>query len=115
MKFRTWLIAGAFVGLWLAALPASSAEIDGKKVFLDQKCNMCHAVTSADIEQTGKVKAPDLAGAAAKHDAATLTKFLRKQEMIKNKKHIKPFTGTDDELAALVAWLQKQDQSDKKK
>jgi hypothetical protein len=27
---------------------------------------------------------------------------------VNGKKHIKPFTGTDEEMGALVAWLQQQ-------
>jgi mono/diheme cytochrome c family protein len=89
------------------AAPAAST-LDGKKIFLDQKCNLCHAVSSAGIEPTGKIKAPDLAGLAAKEDAAWLGKFLRKEADHKGKKHLKPFTGSDEELGALIAWLQKQ-------
>jgi mono/diheme cytochrome c family protein len=94
----------------LVALGASAnaATLDGKKIFQDQKCDMCHAVSSAGITPTGKIKAPDLTEVAAKEDAAFLTKFLRKQADKNGKKHIKAFTGSDEELGALVAWLQKQ-------
>ena len=87
---------------------AGAATPDGKQIFLDQKCNMCHTVSSAGITPTSKIKAPDLAGLASKEDAAWLTKFLKKEADKKGKKHIKPFTGSDEELGALVAWLQKQ-------
>jgi cytochrome c2 len=92
-------------------MPATlfAADLDGKKIFLDQKCNMCHAVSSASIEPTGKIKAPDLTGLASKEDPKLLTSFLKKEADIHGKKHIKPFTGTDEELAAVIAWLQKQD------
>lgn len=85
-----------------------AATPDGKKVFLDQKCNMCHAVSSAGIEPTGKIKAPDLAGLASKEDAAWLGKFLRKDADKNGKKHLKAFTGSDEDLKAVIAWLQKQ-------
>jgi len=93
----------------LLPLPAVAADLDGKKIFVDQKCNMCHAVSSAGIEATGKIKAPDLTGLASKLDAKTLTGFLKKETEINGKKHIKPFTGTPEEMAAVVAWLQTQD------
>jgi len=96
----------AFVPAVFAAEPAKT--LDGKAIFQAQKCDMCHAVSSADIKPTGKIKAPDLTGAPSKHDATVLAKFLRKEEAIKGKKHIKPFTGSDEELGALIAWLQKQ-------
>lgn len=91
---------------------AAAAELDGKKIFLAQKCNLCHGVSSAGIEATvksEKLKGPDLAGLAAKQDARLLTDFLHKKAAINGKKHSKEFTGSDAELAAVVAWLQKQE------
>jgi mono/diheme cytochrome c family protein len=108
------LLPFALVALVPTAHAAEPAKLDGKAIFQAQKCDMCHAVSSAGIQATGKIKAPDLAGAAAKRDAATLAKFLRKQEVLEGKKHVKPFTGSDEELTALVAWLQKQNSPDKK-
>jgi mono/diheme cytochrome c family protein len=92
------------------AVPGTRAaeQLDGKAVFTAQKCETCHAVSSAGIKATGKVKAPDLAGTAAKHDATLLASFLRKKADVNGKKHIKPFTGTDEEMGALIAWLQQQ-------
>lgn len=88
-----------------AAAPAK----DGKQIFLAQKCNVCHSVSSAGIEKTMKsMTAPDLTDLAAKQDAATLTKYLHKQVEINGKKHGKTFTGSDEDLAAVVSWLQQQ-------
>jgi mono/diheme cytochrome c family protein len=94
--------------------PASGAAApakDGKQLFLDQKCNLCHSVSSAGIERTmksEKMAGPDLTNLAAKQDAATLTKYLHKQVEINGKKHGKTFTGSDEDLAAVVSWLQQQ-------
>jgi len=77
----------------VAAPSLSAATPDGKQVFLDQKCNMCHAVSSAGITPTSKIKAPDLAGLASKEDPAFLTKFLKKEADKNGKKHLKNFTG----------------------
>jgi mono/diheme cytochrome c family protein len=104
-------IGGALILATFVALGASAnaATPDGKEIFLGQKCNMCHAVSSAGITPTGKIKAPDLTGLAAKEDPAWVGKFLKKEAADKKgKKHIKPFTGSAEELSALVAWLQKQ-------
>ena len=93
----------------LLALGATANAADGKEIFLGQKCNMCHAVSSAGITPTGKIKAPDLTGLAAKEDPAWLGKFLKKEAADKKgKKHIKPFTGSAEDLTTLVDWLQKQ-------
>ena len=88
---------------------AGQAKLDGKAIFLAQKCNMCHSVPTAGIEKTmksEKMAGPDLVN--LKEDAATLTKYIRKEAAINGKKHTKAFTGSDEELGALVAWLQAQ-------
>ena len=94
-----------------ASLPLSARaaeQLDGKKIFLAQKCETCHAVSSADIKMTGKIKGPDLTGTAAKRDATLLSGYLRRNADLNGKKHVKPFTGSDEEMGALIAWLQKQ-------
>jgi mono/diheme cytochrome c family protein len=116
MNVRSTLasLAGLAVAAAFAAAPSPSPaqttkKLDGKQIFLAQKCETCHTVSSAQIKATGKIKAPDLAGAAAKHDAAWLGKYLRKQEKSKaGKAHMKAFTGSDEEMGALIAWLQDQ-------
>jgi mono/diheme cytochrome c family protein len=115
MNVRSTLatLAGLAVAAALAAAPPSTAQttkqLDGKQIFLAQKCETCHSVSSAQIKPTGKVKAPDLTGLAEKQDAAWLAKYLRKQEKTKaGKTHIKAFTGSDEEMGALISWLQKQ-------
>ncbi len=102
-------------GLLTTAAPAAETgkTPDGKAIFLAQKCNTCHAVSSAAIEPAGKIKAPDLTDKAAKTDAAELGKYLRKEVPIRDKKHVKAFTGSDEELGALIAWLQKQNPQEK--
>src|SRR5262245_16653802 len=105
---RTLSLVAATLVVGVLGARADAADLDGKKIFTDQKCNMCHAVSSAGITPTGKIKAPDLAGLASKEDPAVLSKFLKKEGDLRGKKHIKPFTGSAEELSALVAWLQKQ-------
>jgi mono/diheme cytochrome c family protein len=93
----------------LAAAPP--AKLDGKQIFLAQKCNLCHSVSSAGIERTvksEKVAGPDLTNTAAREDAGKLAKFLRKEGEVNGKKHGKAFTGSDEELGALITWLQAQ-------
>jgi len=94
-----------------AATPAAAqgAKLDGKAIFLAQKCNLCHSVSTAGIEATTKsekMKGPDLVN--IKHDAKLLNGFLRKTADVKGKKHMKAFTGSDEEMGALIAWLQAQ-------
>ncbi len=93
-----------------ALSPAQTAKtLDGKQIFLGQKCDTCHTVSSAQIKAKGKVNAPDLTGLAGTLDASWLGKYLRKQEKTKaGKGHLKAFTGSDEEIGALIAWLQDQ-------
>jgi mono/diheme cytochrome c family protein len=111
MTVSRFLCAAFVVGLAHGS-PAGAQEarkvLDGKQVFLDQKCNMCHGVSAAGITATSKIKAADLTDVAAKLDAAWLGKYLRKQADSKGKQHTKAFTGSDEELGAMIAWLQKQ-------
>ena len=85
--------------------------LDGKQIFLAQKCNLCHSVSPAGIEATtksDKMKGPDLVG-LSKKDAKLLNGYLRKTADMNGKKHVKQFTGSDEEIGALIAWLQKQE------
>jgi mono/diheme cytochrome c family protein len=105
------LLAILYSGAGIPAAEAQAKTLDGKAIFLAQKCNMCHMVSSAGIEATTKsekMKGPDITDNAAKEDAAVLIKFLRKQGDLNGKKHTKAFTGSDEELGALIAWMQKQ-------
>lgn len=103
------LLAASYSGPAAAEAPK---VLDGKQIFLAQKCNLCHSISSAGIQATvksEKMKGPDLAGVTPKKDATLLNNYLRKKAEINGKKHGKEFTGTDEEIGALIAWLQKQE------
>ena len=87
----------------------TTGELDGKTLFLANKCDMCHSVPSLSIEAKVKVetmKGPDITKAAARFEPDDLAKFIRKQGQLEGNDHKKEFKGTDEELAAMVAWLQ---------
>jgi mono/diheme cytochrome c family protein len=105
-------LATFYSGPAVAAAAEGPKVLDGKQIFLAQKCSLCHDVSSSDIKATTKsekMKGPDLTGAASKRDARLLNDYLRKKAEINGKKHGKEFTGSDEEIGALIAWLQKQD------
>lgn len=98
------LIAGLAIG-------APASALDGKEVFLAQKCDTCHAVSTAGIAATTKsekMKGPDLVGVIQAHEPTWISDFLHKKVDKDGKKHAKEFKGTDEELAAIVAWLETQ-------
>ncbi len=89
----------------------TTGELDGKAIFLASKCNMCHSVPSVGIEakvKSEKMKGPDISNATARFDADQLAKYMRKQLPLEGKDHKKEFKGTDEELEAIVGWLQQQ-------
>jgi cytochrome c5 len=94
-------------------LPAADGSMDGKAIFLAQKCDLCHSVSTAGIEAKSKaMHAPDLVGVVtAEHDAAWIGKFLHKEADLDGKKHGKAFTGSDEELKTLISWLAEQKKS----
>jgi mono/diheme cytochrome c family protein len=95
--------------LYSGPAAGQAAKLDGKAIFLAQKCNVCHSVPTQGIVRTmksEKMAGPDLVN--VKEDAAFLGKFLRKQADLHGKKHGKAFTGSDEELGALIAWIQAQ-------
>jgi cytochrome c551/c552 len=94
----------------LATLYASAGSAatgpDGKAIFLAQKCNMCHSVSTAGIEATTKsatMKGPDLVN--IKLDAAATAKFLHKETEMNGKKHPKDLKLPDADRKALIDWV----------
>jgi cytochrome c2 len=84
---------------------------DGKQVFEDEKCNLCHSVSTAGIEaktKSEKLKGPDLVNLADSYEAKWIVKYVKKEADLDGKTHKKPFKGTDEELQALVDWLLEQ-------
>lgn len=89
----------------------------GQKVFTEAKCQMCHTVYSAGIgeppaedakeekEEDAAAGPPDLSMAGAGRTAEWISLFLQKKEMLNDKKHMKSFEGSDEDLAGLVDWL----------
>lgn len=96
----------------LAILAATSAvglgqDAAGKKLFLDSKCNGCHAVASQDIEAVREnSKAPDMSDAGTMiPNAEWAKKFVMREEEKDGKKHMRPWKGSEKDLEQIVAWL----------
>ncbi|HEY7161159.1 MAG TPA: c-type cytochrome [Acidobacteriota bacterium] len=85
----------------------SKTSDPGKKAFIDNKCNMCHAVSEQEIEKkTAASKAPDLSGIGAKQNAEFFVKFLKKEVDMNGKKHSKSWAGKDADLQLIAKWLE---------
>jgi len=106
--FTLSILATIFLLAVFCSGPVAQAQgaKDGKQIFLDQKCNMCHSVPTAGITATTKsekMKGPDLVN--VKEDAKTLTAFLKRTADLDGKKHPKEVKLSDADLSALINWI----------
>ncbi len=96
--------------LTVALATAQEAAVPkGQQLFLDMKCNMCHAVPTVGIEAkttSEKMKGPDLVDLEAEKD--WVVKYLKREAQKDGADHKKEFKGSDEELQALVDWLLEQ-------
>ena len=131
----TMALAATFVAFAVAAAVGEEAApvAKGKELFLGNKCNSCHTIAAQEIEKAAKAsdtakpaeakeapaapaegaattarKPPDLSAVGVDLKADFIVKYLQKLETIKDKKHMKKFMGTDEELTTLAAWLAEQ-------
>jgi len=99
------LFISAIVALFAFAFSFSQDKgNDGKQIFLDNKCNSCHSVSSQDIISK-KDNAIDLSDTGSLDNADLLKSFLLKEAQINDKDHKMKFKGSEDELNTLVNWL----------
>ena len=83
-----------------------------EKIFypLANKCNTCHAIKADAIEKTSKTKMkkepPDLSTIGDQKTADWIVKYLKKQEMLDNAKHVKAWTGKEEDLQTVAKWLE---------
>lgn len=82
----------------------SNDDPAGKKIFVDQKCNMCHTVKSVGIESK-KSDATDLSNVGAEMKSEDMIKYLKKEMKLNGKDHKTAFKGSEEDLKKLVEWL----------
>lgn len=124
MRFLS-IIFGVLLALCCTtfAPKGASAADDGKSIFLDGKCNECHAIASQGIEvaksddgaleedpfggddEGDDEEAPDLSGVGKEQNAEWIADYLKKKVKLDGKKHRKRFKGSADELKVLSEWL----------
>jgi mono/diheme cytochrome c family protein len=98
--------------LTLAAVPAGPAAaattLDGKQLFQQSRCDLCHGVSTAGIQpraSSEKMRGPDLVNLSDRRSTDWLIAYMRGNERIGGEKHEPGFTGSDEELGALLSWL----------
>ena len=98
-SFAAVILVGFAFSFGQDAVPA------GQKVFVDNKCQMCHSVESAGLTSKNK-KAVDLSNVGSTYKADFLNKWLTKNAKIKDNLHKATFKGDDNSLSDLTAWLE---------
>jgi len=83
---------------------AETDEPDGKKIFIDNKCNMCHTVKSVGIESK-KSDAIDIVQLEEGKNAEFWIQYLMKKEKLNGKDHKTAFKGKEEDLKKLVDWM----------
>ncbi|MBI4403899.1 MAG: c-type cytochrome [Deltaproteobacteria bacterium] len=102
---KTYLmVAGTILTVSFSLLVCKAAVAkDGKAVFTDSKCAMCHQV-GTEVPTTKKSgKAIDVAG--KQKDATKIESWLKGEPNEKGKKHPAKFKGSEEDMKAVAAWL----------
>ena len=107
---KSLLLALLLISFTLVTFAVSAEDAPGKTIFLANKCNTCHAIKADAIEKTSKTKMkkepPDLSTIGDQKTADWIVKYLKKQEMLDNAKHVKAWTGKEEDLQTVAKWLE---------
>ena len=99
------LFISAIVALFAFAFSFSQdQDLNGKQIFVDNKCNNCHTVTTMEITSK-KDDATDLSNVGTLGDAKLLKSYLLKESKINDQDHKIKFKGSEAELNTLTEWL----------
>lgn len=108
-----FLVSFSLSSYVLAVETSTVKDEPGKKLFLDNKCNICHSIQAAEVAKKGPAVAPgsknpppDLSGVGLERSADWITKFLKKEIDLNGKKHTKLWTGKPENLTTLAKWLE---------
>ena len=91
----------------VVGLASVAQAADGKALFEEKKCNLCHSIESQGIaKKSEKMKGAELSNIGASIESAeSLKKFLTQETMKDGEKHKKKWKGTDEELDTIVNWV----------
>lgn len=109
--------AGFLLAFLASNAGAADAVAPGQDIFIKNKCSQCHTITALKItkeegaeeeeavEGEEKVDPPDLSDVGKNRTAEWITKWEKKEEKNKGRKHKKKWKGTDEDLKTLADWL----------
>lgn len=106
MKARLKVVV---IGTLLFAPLTAWAQADliakGEKVFAAKNCILCHTIKGKGGTVGPAARGPDLSTVGTRRDAQWLKTFLKDPKAANPKTKMMAFRGTDEELEALVAYL----------
>jgi cytochrome c5 len=112
MRRANYLFFIFVVGLVMILASSWASETPkGQMIFMKHKCNLCHSVSTIEIEATStnaKLKGPDLVGLADRYKMDGIDELINQKIQHNENSLMKGFKGTDEELQALVDWLLEQ-------
>jgi hypothetical protein len=82
-----------------------SEAADAKELFLVEKCNRCHSISSLNIENTGQKKISDLSDVGSRFSTEFIIKYLNREEAIEGKKHLKNLKSEGADIETVAKWL----------
>ena len=105
-------VTGALI---LSSAPDVGAErqVDpsqGKASFSEAGCGRCHSVETQEIEASiasERMRGPDLSQIGSDHDVDWLMAYVKREETVDGDRHRTPYSGSDDDLQVIAAWLEK--------
>lgn len=98
------LVAGMISLIAQSAFSQTNTD-DAKDIFLAEKCQRCHSIETLNITNTGQKDISDLSAVGSKRTAEWLVKYLRREEAINGKKHLKNLKTSGADIEKLAQWL----------
>jgi cbb3-type cytochrome oxidase cytochrome c subunit len=105
IKFFYVLIMAGMIGFFSQSGYGQTDDVDAKDIFLAEKCQRCHSIEELNITNTGQKDISDLSAVGSKRTAEWLVKYLRREEVINGKKHLKNLKTSGADIEKLANWL----------
>ena len=105
MKALWIILVFCVISLFAPKVFCQSDNTDAKDIFLAEKCQRCHSISSMNITNTGMKEASDLSAVGSDHNEEWLIKFLNREETVKGKKHLKNLKTEGTDIEKLAKWL----------
>lgn len=100
-----WVLVTVGMAGFFSQSGYGQTDVDAKDIFLAEKCQRCHSIEELNITNTGQKDVSDLSAVGSKRMAEWLVKYLRREEAINGKKHLKNLKTSGADIEKLASWL----------